>query len=123
MVFGNHGAFSIHGLAQQVHDTPERRLADGDGDGRAHVAHLGVANQPDGRVHRDGSHAAVAQMLGHLKDEVERFVVQQRIRGFQRMEEPWAVAVRELHIHHRAQHLDDAAAIHTLRFFVSHNNL
>ena len=56
-------------LAEQVEDAPERGLADGHGDRRAGVEHLGAARQAVGRVHRDRAHAVVAEVLLDLADE------------------------------------------------------
>ena len=56
-------------LAEQVEDAPERDLAHGHGDRAARVDHLGAAREAVGRVHRDGAHAVVAEVLLDLAHE------------------------------------------------------
>ncbi len=56
-------------LAEQVEDPTERDLAHGHGDRATRVDHLGAARQAVGRVHRDGAHAVVTEMLLDLAHE------------------------------------------------------
>ena len=61
-------------LSDDVPETPERRRADGDRDRGARVDAHRAARQAVGRVHRDGAHAIVAEVLLHLRDERPRLV-------------------------------------------------
>ncbi len=56
-------------FAQQVEDASERRLSDRHRDRAAGVDHLGAARQAVGRVHRDRTHAVVAEVLLDLAYE------------------------------------------------------
>ena len=56
-------------LAEQVEDAAERGLADGHRDRRARVHDLEAAGEAVGRVHRDGAHAVVAEVLLDLAHE------------------------------------------------------
>ena len=99
----------VHRLADDVHDAPERAVADGHGDRRAHIRHLLAAHQTFGGIHRDGAHRAFAQMLRHFQHEALAAIV-----GFQRVHDFRQMAV-ELHVHHRAHHLGDAALLVAFR--------
>src|ERR1700683_4698757 len=63
------GLAEVDRLAEQVEDAPERRLAHRHRDRGACVEHLRPAREPIGRVHRDRTHAIVAEMLLHLAHE------------------------------------------------------
>ena len=58
---------------------PSVAFADGHGDAVAGVAHLQAAHQAVGRVHGDGAHGVLAEVLRHLEDEVPRLVVDGRV--------------------------------------------
>ena len=60
-------------LAEQVEDPPERHRADRDRDRAAGVDHLGAAGKTVGRVHRDGAHAVVAELLLDLAARARRW--------------------------------------------------
>ena len=67
-------------LAEDVPDAAERRVADGHGDRRAGVDDVGAAREAVGRVHRDGADAVVAEVLLHLRDQLDRRAVALRGR-------------------------------------------
>ena len=50
----------------------ERLLANRDADRGAGVDHVDTARNPVGGVHRDGAHPVVAEVLLHLRDQVDR---------------------------------------------------
>ena len=62
----------VDGLAEHVPEPAERDLADRDADRRAGVDDVDAAREAVGGVHRDRTHAVVAEMLLHLRDQVER---------------------------------------------------
>ena len=62
-------------LADDVHDAPERALADRHRDRRAGVGHVLAAHQAFGNVHRDAAHGAFAEMLRHFQHEPLAVVV------------------------------------------------
>ncbi len=55
--------------AQRVPHVAHRDVADGNGDRVAGVAHLGAADQAVGRLHRDGAHHVVADVLRDLEGQ------------------------------------------------------
>ena len=59
-------------LAEHVHDAPERGRADRHRDRRAGVDDLHAAAHAVGRLHRDGAHAVLAEVLLDLRDDVDR---------------------------------------------------
>ena len=64
-----HRLTEVDRLTQQVEDPPQRHLADGHGDRRAGVNHLEPSREAIGRVHRDGPHTIVAEVLLDLAHE------------------------------------------------------
>ena len=62
-------------LADDVHDAPERALADGNGDRPAGVGHLLAAHEALRDVHRDAAHRVLAELLGHLEHQAMAVVV------------------------------------------------
>ncbi len=66
----SHGLALVDLLADDVPEPAERGVADGHADRRARVDDVGAAREPIRRVHGDGAHAVVAQVLLHFGDEV-----------------------------------------------------
>ena len=93
----------IDGVADHVHDAPERALADRNRDRAARVDDFLAANQTFGRVHRDAAHVVLAEVLGDFEHEAAA-----PVGRFERVENRRKVAV-ELHVDDGADHLDDAA--------------
>ena len=93
----------IDGLADDVHDAPERALADRDRNRLAGVRHLLAAHEALGNVHGDAAHRVLAELLGDFEHELVAIVV-----GRQRVENGRQVAV-ELDVDDGADHLGDAA--------------
>ena len=67
-----HRAELVHGLAKHVQHAAQRRAAHGNHDARAGIDRLHAAHHALGRDHRDAAHAALAQVLLHLDDHVQR---------------------------------------------------
>ncbi len=93
----------VHRFAGDVHDAPERALADGDRDRLAGVEHFVAAHEAFGRVHRHRAHRRLAQMLRHFEDQPVAVVV-----GLQRVQDFRQRPV-ELHVDDGAHHLGHAA--------------
>ena len=95
----------VDGLADDVHDAPERTLADRNHDRRAGVGHFLSAHEALGHVHRDATYTALAQMLGDFQHEPRAIV-----GGLQRVQDGGKFAF-ELHVHDRADDLCDVADV------------
>ncbi len=65
------GAELVDRLADDVDDAAQRLLAHGHADGAAEVDGLHAADHAVGGFHGDGAHAALAQVLLHLEDDVD----------------------------------------------------
>ena len=59
----------VERLAERVPDVALGDVADGHRDRVAGVAHLGAADEAVGRLHRDGAHHVVADVLGDLEGQ------------------------------------------------------
>lgn len=59
----------VNGLANDVHDTAESSLADGDHDGGAGVDDLGTTNETLGTVHGNGTDGVLTQVGSDLENE------------------------------------------------------
>ncbi len=90
-------------LADDVHDTAQRFVADRHRDGLAQIAHFDAARQTFGRVHGDGAHSVLTQMLGDFEHEAVAVVV-----GFQRVQDGRQVVV-ERDVHNGTHNLGNAA--------------
>src|SRR5690606_30960306 len=99
----------VHRLPNDVHDTPERAVADGHADGRTGVSHLDTSHQAFRRVHSNGAHDGLTQVLSNFEHEVVRLSVDVRVGGGQRVENcrqlPWG----KLNVHHGSDNLSDLA--------------
>ncbi len=92
----------VHRLADHINDAPERLRADRHLDRAASVRHLLAAHEALGRVHGDGAHRILAQVLRHLEHEARAVVFR-----LQRVENCREVIV-ELHVDDGARHLPNA---------------
>ena len=63
---------AVDRLAEHVEEPAERRLADRHGDRRAGVDDVDAARDAVGGVHGDRADAVVAEVLLHLRDQVDR---------------------------------------------------
>ncbi len=97
---GAHRAGLVHRVAQHIHDPAQGGLADGHGDGRAGVLDHRTTAQAVGGAHGDGAHDAVAQLLLHLESEVG-------VVHLHRVEDLGQGGTGKLHVHHRANDLND----------------
>ena len=61
---------AVDRVADHVPEPPQRLVSDRHADRAAEVDDLGPAGEPVGRVHGDGAHAIVAQVLLHLGDQL-----------------------------------------------------
>ena len=97
---GIHRAALVDRRAQHVHDATQCGLAHGHHDGVGRVLHDHAAAQTVGRAQRDGTHDTVAELLLH-------FQRQRRAIHFQSVINLWHLVARELHVHHRANTLNN----------------
>ena len=67
-------------LADDVEDAAQGLGPDRHEDRRAGVDHLGAAHQPVGRVHRDGAHGVLAEMLRHFEHQGLALVLRRAAR-------------------------------------------
>jgi len=65
----NNGATLVNGLANDVHDTAESGLSDGNHDGGTGVDNLGTTDETLSTVHGNGTDGVLAEMGGDLEDE------------------------------------------------------
>ena len=89
------GLLDVQRLAQGVPHVAERHVADGHGDRVTGVANLGATDQAVGRLHRDGAHDVVTDVLRDLEGQgpvldialagVERDVHLQRVEEFRHL--------------------------------------
>ena len=93
----------VHRLADDVHDAPERLLADRNADRLPRIAHTLPAYEPFARVHGDRAHGVLAEMLRDLEHQPGAVIV-----GLQRIQDRRQRAF-ELHVHHGAGDLRDLA--------------
>ena len=63
------GATLVDGFTNDVHDTPEGGLSDGDHDGGTRVNDLGTTDETLGTVHGNGSDRVLTQVGGNLENE------------------------------------------------------
>ena len=91
----------VHRLADDVHDAAQRLVADRHRDRRAGIGHRGAAHETFGRVHGDGAHGVLAEVLGHFEHQPAAVVV-----GLERVQDGRQVTV-EGDVHHGADHLAD----------------
>ena len=96
-------ALLVDRLADDVEDAAERRVADRHRDRPAGVGDRAAADQALGRVHRDGAHGRLAEVLGDLEHQALAVVV-----GFERVQDLRQLAV-ELHVDDGADDLGDLA--------------
>jgi hypothetical protein len=101
-------------LPDHVPEPTERRLSDGDGDGRAGVEHVDAAGKAVGRIHGDRADAVVAQVLLHFCDE--RAGRRLDLEGGQDL----GKAIREDGVDHDALDLDDLPQVATGRARLRH---
>jgi hypothetical protein len=90
-------------LADHVEDAPQRRVAHRHLDRRAGVGDRLAAHEALGRVHGDGAHCVLAQVLGHFQHQPLAVVV-----GLERVENRGQITL-ELHVDDGADHLGDLA--------------
>ena len=88
-------------IADYVHDAAKRAVANRHRDRDAGIRHLLSADEPFRRVHRDGAHCRLAEMLGDFQHQTGTLVL-----GFQRVQDRWQMPF-ELHIDDGADDLSD----------------
>ena len=99
----------VHRLADDVQDAAERFRADRHLNRRAGVRHFDAADQAFGRVHRDGAHDRLTEVLRDLEHEVVLLAGDVRIRDRERVQNLGQLARRELDVHDRSDDLRDLA--------------
>ena len=70
LVEGN-GAEIVDGFADDIHHSPQRAAAYGDGDGSSLVDRFHAPHHAVGRFHGDTADAAFAEMLLHFENDVD----------------------------------------------------
>ena len=97
------GPALVDGFADHIHDPPERFGADRHGDRAAGIERLLAAHEPFGRVHGDGAHDVLAQMLRHFEHQRPVAAI-----DMERVQDRRDSAL-EPDVHDGAQNLTDAA--------------
>jgi hypothetical protein len=95
----------VDGVAEHVHDAPERLTAHGHGDRRTGVLHRQAAGQALGGTHGNGAHDAVAELLLYFQRQVF-------FRDLQGVINPRHGIAGKLHVDYRADDLYDSSATH-----------
>lgn len=95
------GAAFVDGLADDVQDAAQRRVADRNHDRAAGILDRQATDQTFGRVHGDGADGVLAQVLGHFQHQALAVVL-----GFQSVQNRRKLTV-ELHVDDGADHLRD----------------
>ena len=101
---------AVDGLTDDVEHAPQRLAAHGDRDRTARILERVATAQPLGRVHGDGAHRAVAEVLLHLEHETAA-VLADALEGVVDVGEPVAL---ELDVDDGADHLHHRAGAHGL---------
>ncbi len=70
---------TIHGPAHHVQNPSQAFLPDRHHNGRAHIFGFHPPDQTIGNIHGDAPDYIIAQMLGHLNDEVVRLIINRRV--------------------------------------------
>ena len=113
---------AVDGVADHVPDPAERLVADGNRDRPAGVDDVGSAREAVGRVHRHRAHAVVAEMLLHLRDQLDRaLAVGRRRLDAERVVDLGQLA-REHGVEHDALDLDDLAGVAAVLRLVGHES-
>jgi hypothetical protein len=99
----------IDRLAEHVENAAQRLWSDGHRDRPPGIDCLHASLHAVGRLHRDGAHAALAQVLLDLRDDVDGHAAVRRPLGHdaQRVVDFRQMTALELHVDHRADHLHD----------------
>jgi hypothetical protein len=106
VLLGGEGRAVVDGDADHVEDAPQDLLAHRHLDGLAGVLHQRAAHQPVGGVHGDAADGALAQVLGHLDDQVVGAAVDGGVGHGQGREDLGEAAAPELDVDDRADDLD-----------------
>ncbi len=100
----------VDGLAEHVHDAPQRRRADRHRDRAPRVDDLHAAAHAVGRLHRDRAHPVLAEVLLDLRDDVDRGAgVAGARHDAHRVVDGGQLSPREFHVDDRPDDLDDLA--------------
>ena len=97
----------VEAVTQGVEHVPLDAVADGHRDRVAGVGHLDAANQAVCRLHGDGAHQVVAEVLRDLEGQRLGQLLVGDV-GVQRVEQLRNGSARELHVDHRAGDADHA---------------
>jgi hypothetical protein len=98
------GSLFVDGLAHDVEDPSERRVAHGHGDRAGGVGHGRAADEALGRVHGDGANRVLTEVLRDLEDEALAIV-----HRLERIQDRGKLAV-ELNVDDGPDHLRDFAS-------------
>ena len=92
----------VDGFADDVHNTAECLLANGDGNRCAGIGDVLAANKAFRAVHGNRANGVFTEVLGDFENEALTLVL-----GFERVQNGWQDAAFELHVHDRAHDLPD----------------
>src|SRR5207237_780990 len=110
----------IHGLADHVEHAPQRFFTHRDHHGLAQVGGLHAAHQAVGGRQRDGAHAALADVLCDLADDVDRVGDVESFAGNANCSTDYGnVSLGKLHVDGRSGHLNYFAFVHMQILFGS----
>ncbi len=106
-----HGAAAVYGRARDVKNAAKNAVADGHGNRSAGIDYFHTTLQAFGGGHGDGAREAATEMLLHFEREILGFAADGERDG-ERLVDGRDGVLRELHVDHGADDLDDFAGIH-----------
>ena len=80
-LLGIDGSQVVHRLAKHVQNAAQRFLTDGDRNRFVQVGRFHPAHHPVSRFHGDAAHLILADVIGHLDDDVDRHLPQLEVVG------------------------------------------
>jgi len=116
VVLGIDRPFPSTGCPTTLRIRPRTASPTGRGNGCARILYREAADEPFGRVHGNGPHRMLAQVLCDLEHQVIRLVADGGVRDGQRIEDRRNLAGREFDVHDGADYLSDLTCSHVLRF-------
>ncbi len=109
-----HRAQAVDRPAHHIEDPAEDDVPCRHHDRFPRVLHLHAPHQSVGRVHGNRADHVVAQVQGHLNNQIVRRVIDCRVCYMECGKNRGQISFRKLHIHHRTHNLNDFAITHDL---------